>query len=152
MAARRREELHQVAPVLRVAPLGELRIYTVTEAELDTISRGSPGSIFLNFAIGLLPLGFSFLLTLLTTRIEATVALVFFVSGCIIFFLAGIICAVLAYYYHSSTAMVIQTIKDRMPPPTPIIQEEAARGTDQPEAMNPNAPETPSQGSPPTSS
>jgi vacuolar-type H+-ATPase subunit I/STV1 len=129
MAAKKREELHQVAPVLRVAPLGELKVYTVTEEELDTIGRGSPGAIFLNFAIGLLPLASSFFITLLTTRIEATITLVFFVCACIICLIAGIGCSVLAYHYHSSTAQVIDKIKNRMPPPPPIMQDESEPGT-----------------------
>jgi hypothetical protein len=43
-------------PVIRVAPLGELNAYTVYEHELELLARGSPGGIFLNFALALLPL------------------------------------------------------------------------------------------------
>ncbi len=80
MAAKKVEQ-HPVGPVLRVAPLGELKVYTVTEEELDAIGRGSAGSIFLNFALALLPLSGGFLITLLTTRIEAVGTLVFFMSA-----------------------------------------------------------------------
>ena len=55
--------------MVRVAPLGELKVYMVTEEEIDKLGGGSPGSIFLNFAIALLSLSASFLLTLLTTTI-----------------------------------------------------------------------------------
>ena len=126
MSAKKKDDLHQVAPVLRVAPLGELKVYTVTEEELDTVGRGSPGSIYLNFAIGLLPLGFSFLITLLTTKIEATITLVFFVCACIVCFLAGVLCSCLAFHYHFSKAAVIDKIKNRMPPPPPMMQEAKA--------------------------
>lgn len=125
MAARRREENPPVAPVVRVAPLGELKVYMVTEEEIDKLGGGSPGSIFLNFAIALLSLSASFLLTLLTTTIGAIVVLVFFICSCLICFIAGLICSVLSWRTHVSTRAVVRAIKDRMPPPPPISQEVA---------------------------
>ncbi|MDX9782169.1 MAG: hypothetical protein RBT35_04195 [Bacteroidales bacterium] len=43
-----------------------LTIYEVSESELDTIEKGSPSSIYLNFAIFLLSIAASFLASLLT--------------------------------------------------------------------------------------
>lgn len=131
MAAKRREQ-HPVGPVLRVAPLGELKVYMVTEEELEAIGRGSSGSILLNFALALLPLAGAFLITLLTTRIEALPTLVFFVSGCIICFIAGAICAILSWHFHASTSQVIEKIKNRMPPSSSATQQaqEEAAGTE----------------------
>ncbi len=123
MAARSREENPPVAPVVRVAPLGELKVYMVTEEEIDKLGGGSPGSIFLNFAIALLSLSASFLLTLLTTTIGAIAVLVFFICSCLICFIAGLICSVLSWQTHVSTRAVVGAIKDRMPPPPPISQE-----------------------------
>lgn len=128
MAAKKPEQ-HAVAPVLRVAPLGELKVYTVTEDELDTIGRGSPGSIFLNFALALLPLAGGFFITILSTKIETIGTLVFFISACIICFLGGVLCAFLAWHYHASTSAVIAKIKDRMPPPEPIVQSTVEVGS-----------------------
>lgn len=129
MAARRREENPPVAPVVRVAPLGELKVYMVTEEEIDKLGGGSPGSIFLNFAIALLSLSASFLLTLLTTTIGAIAVLVFFICSCLICFIAGLICSVLSWQTHVSTRAVVRAIKDRMPPPPPISQEIPDTGT-----------------------
>jgi hypothetical protein len=114
---KKQDDRHHVAPVLRVAPLGELKVYTVTEAELDAIGRGSPGTVFLNFALALLPLSAAFVITLLSTTITQLGTLVFFVSACILCFLVGLLCLVLAVKYHTSTAKVIEKIKNRMPPP-----------------------------------
>lgn len=44
-----------------------LSLYEITETELDTLERGSPYSIHLNFGVFLLTLGLSFLTSLLTT-------------------------------------------------------------------------------------
>ena len=128
MAVRRRTDRSPEVPLVRVAPLGELRVYQVTEGELDEISRGSPGSIFLNFALVLVPLSVSFLLTLTTTRIEPISLIVFFVCACLICFILGVLFAFLAWHYHASVKNTIATIKNRMPPP-PNFQGPLASGT-----------------------
>src|SRR5207248_6726060 len=133
------------------APLGELKVYMVTEEELDTLGRGSPGSVFLNFALALLPLSVAFLVTLLTTSISSVVGLVFFVCACLICFITGLICLVLAWQNHISTRAVVDKIKNRMPPAPPISQEAPAPGTGgetarvakPPEAPQPPPPATP---------
>ena len=125
MAPRRRDESRSVSPVVRVAPLGELKVYMVTEEELEALGHNSPGSVFLNFSLALLPLSAAFLITLLTTNIPTTVALVFFICACLVSALAGLICLVFAWRYHVSSGAVVKKIKNRMPPP-PAISQEAA--------------------------
>ncbi len=125
MPSRRNNEPSPAVPIIRLAPLGELNVYMVMEEELEAIGRGSPGSIFLNFALALLPLSASFLMTLLVTSINSIGMLIFFVSAFIICLIAGILCAVLAWRYHASVAQVVEKIKNRMPPPPPINQETA---------------------------
>lgn len=46
-------------PVIRHAPLGELKVYTIYEHELDSLAQGSPTSLLLNFALLLLPTSLS---------------------------------------------------------------------------------------------
>jgi hypothetical protein len=58
---------HALSPVIRFAPIGELKFYTVSEEELEAPSRGSLGSIYLNIALTLLPLSAAFLVTLLSS-------------------------------------------------------------------------------------
>ncbi len=36
-------------PVIREAPLGELKVYRVYEHQLDELAQGSPVSLLLNF-------------------------------------------------------------------------------------------------------
>ncbi len=88
----------------------------VTEQELEALGRGSPGSVFLNFSLALLPLSAAFLITLLSTTIPSVGGLVFFVCACIVCFLAGLICLVLAWQNHASSRTLVTQIKSRMPP------------------------------------
>jgi hypothetical protein len=53
---KKKDEPQPAQPVVRVAPLGELNVYTIYEHELVTLGQGSPGSVFLSFALALLPL------------------------------------------------------------------------------------------------
>jgi len=125
--------------VIRVAPLGELKAYTVYEHELDTLARGAPGSTLLNFSYALIPVAITLLVTLLSTTVSATV-LILFVCAFLIFLLAGIICLVLGWQTGWSNQGLINSIKNRMPPP-PAIQQ-ADPGPPRPEA----------ESNPPTSS
>jgi hypothetical protein len=125
----KKKETHPVAPVLRVAPLGELKVYTVTEDELETLGRGSPGSLFLNLGLALFPVAIAFLITLLSTDIRTLEGKIFFISSCIIFFLAGTVFFILAASHHVSSKTLVEKIKNRMPPPEPIAIEAAETGT-----------------------
>jgi len=56
-------------PVIRYAPLGELRVYAVYEHELEILAHGSPASLYLNFALALLSVFATSLVALVTTPI-----------------------------------------------------------------------------------
>lgn len=119
-----------LTPSVRVAPFGELRAYIVYEYELDELERGSPASLFLNFALFLFGTGITLLVTLLTTRIANDRLFNGFVSACILTLLVGLILGLLWLRSHYSTSGVIVRIRDRMPPSPPI--QEAAGGGDGP--------------------
>lgn len=92
-----------------------LSIYEVTDNELELLEKGSPSSTYLNFAIFLLSVGFSFLISLLTVDIGSikiyTTYTIFTLFGII----AGIILLVLWYREYSATSEVIKKIKERIP-------------------------------------
>jgi hypothetical protein len=104
-------------PIVRVAPLGELRAWLVYEHELDQLASGSPASLLLNFGLALLSIFASFLATLLTASFTTTSAFVVFVCICIISFISGVVCLAIWYSMHVSTSKLIDQIKNRMPPP-----------------------------------
>src|SRR5438477_5741607 len=88
-------------PVIRVAPLGELNAYTVYEHELETLASGSPGGIFLNFALALLPLAVGIIVTLRSSTMT-DLNFTLFTSASIIFIVAGLICLALWWKTHRS--------------------------------------------------
>ncbi len=113
-------------PVIRHAPLGELRIYTVTEHELDAVARGSPASLFLNFALALLPIAVTLFATLATTTIPSDRLYTFFVCACLISLVSGLVLLALWWREHASAKKIVEQIKNRMPPP-PGVRETDSR-------------------------
>lgn len=111
-----------LAPVVRIAPLGELKIYPITEAELDELERGSPASIHLNFALFFRGIAVSLLVSLIATDISSnrifTVFVVFFAATAI----AAIVFSVFWYLHRRSSGSLAKRIRGRMPP-APGIQE-----------------------------
>jgi hypothetical protein len=109
----------QLSPVVRVAPMGELRIYPITEAELDELARGSSGGIYLNFALFFAGLAISLIVTLNTTTMPDRRFYVF-----VIFFAATLVAAlvlgVLWFVQHRSTKNLAKQIRERMPRTDPI--------------------------------
>jgi len=104
-------------PVIRIAPLGEIRAYTVYEHELDEVARGGSGSfLYLNFGLSLASIFATLLITVLTVTIPAGYLYESFFSACIT---TGVIAAVLLLVWrknHKSAARLIDQIKNRMPP------------------------------------
>jgi len=129
-------------PVIRVAPLGELNAYIVTEHELETLAQGSPAGLLLNFALALLPMAGSIIVTLRSSTMT-DLNFTLFTSASIIFIIAGLICLTLWWRLHTSVKTLVQEIKNRMPPPQGIPATAPA-----PAAPGP-APATPSPSSPP---
>jgi hypothetical protein len=111
-----------VLPVIRVAPLGEIKIYQILEGELDRLANGPPESIYLNFALTLLPISFTLLITLLTTTIRSSRLYQGFVLVAAVTLIIGVILLVLWGRNRSSTRRLVEDIRNRMPPP-PSIQD-----------------------------
>jgi hypothetical protein len=117
------DDNQNVPPVIRIAPLGELRAYTVYEHELDQLAQGSAGSAFLNFELSLLSIFATLLVTLLTVTIPPQGYLYpSFFSACLVTGIAAAILLLLAWKYYQSSSGLIERVKNRMPP-APGIQE-----------------------------
>lgn len=114
-------DLHEPGPpVIRYAPLGELRVYTVHEHELEVLAQGSPASIYLNFALALLPVAITLFVALITTPVPPGYLYQAFVCVCAMTLIAGIVLLVLWSRQRSGAKALIQQIKNRMPPPEGI--------------------------------
>lgn len=102
-------------PIIRVAPLGELNAYTIYEHELETLAEGSPGGLFLNFALALLPTAVGVIVTLRSGTMT-DLNFMLFTSASIIFMIAGVICLALWRRTYKSVTTLVEEIKKRMPP------------------------------------
>jgi multidrug transporter EmrE-like cation transporter len=100
-----------------------LSLYEITDNELETLEKGSPSSTYLNFAIFLLSVGFSFLVSLLTVKVESMKTYIAFMIFTVIGILAGVILLVLWYRERRSISKVIKKIKGRIPN-TEIMKED----------------------------
>jgi hypothetical protein len=116
--ARKKEE---TPPVVRVAPLGELKAYTVSEHELDRLARGSVVSDLLTIAYALLSVAVTLLATLLSTTLD-DLRLTHFFCAFLIFTIAGVICFIIGWRTRESVKSLVNEIKNRMPPPAERIE------------------------------
>lgn len=83
---------------------------------MQILERGSPESIFLNFAIFLISISASFLVALLTIEIQSVrIFNVFIVVTVVGFTIGGVLLALWAWYRRSTTTTFAQ-IRRRMAP------------------------------------
>jgi hypothetical protein len=93
-----------------------LNIYEVSDSELQLLERGSPESLFLNFAIFLLSSATSLLAALFTTNIESTRVFNVFVIVTVVGFIVGMFLLALWRWYRRSRSTIFEQIRQRMPP------------------------------------
>lgn len=104
------------APLVRVAHFGEIHVYPITRDELDQLSEGSTTSLLLNFGLWFLATAVSFLSTLLVTSFKTDRTFLVFLVICVVSFVAAIVLLILWMRGRKSQKLLIERIKDRMPP------------------------------------
>lgn len=109
--SKKQEELN---PRIRRARVDSLDLYEITEDELSTLEHGSPGSLYLLFSTFLLSIAVSFLITLLTTKIESDRLYIVFVVVTVIGFIVGIVLFGLWLKEYRSSMSVSHKIRERM--------------------------------------
>jgi hypothetical protein len=119
MTTKKSPDHAQQFSLVHVAPLGKLNAYTVHEHQLDIIAAGSPATLAFNFAVALISIGVSFVLTLTTTTIQSDRLFYGYLIACINCLLAGVI--MLAYWPKTRTSVnvTVAKIKSRLVVPTP---------------------------------
>ena len=100
---------------VRRGAFAQLTIYEVAEYELEVLEHGSPDSIYLNFAIFLLSIAVSFLVSLVTADLSTRVFIVF-VSITIIGLVLGIFLLILWFRTRKSVSILVKKIRNRLPP------------------------------------
>ena len=103
-------------PAIHRARLDKLTIFEITEAELETLERGAPVSLFLNLAIFALSTAISFSIALATTQIPSLRTFAVFVIIVVVCYLAGITFVLLWLFTRRSVKSVTQEIRKRLPP------------------------------------
>jgi hypothetical protein len=104
------------SPEIRRARIGQLTIFDVTESELDIVEKGSPDSIYLNFAIFLLSTAISLTVVLLTTVINSNRVLMVFVVCIVVGYSGGALLLLLWCRSRNSVTDCIRAIRKRQPP------------------------------------
>jgi len=103
-------------PEIRRARFDRLTIYEVSESELIVLEKGSPDSISLNFAIFLISVATTLVVTLATTIIQSVATLITFVSSAIVGFVFGFYLLISWYGNRGSVSECIEAIRKRLPP------------------------------------
>lgn len=92
-----------------------LCIYDITEGELDTIKKGSPNSLYLNFSIFLLSTAISFLISLITNDYSNRLtAFIIFTIITAVGFVLGILLIIMWFRTKNEFDETIKKIKNRM--------------------------------------
>ena len=103
-------------PEIRRARINQLTVYDVTDSELEILERGTPDSLYLNFAIFLLSSALSFTVSLFTTTVSNTNIFTVIVVFTVIGYLGGIFLLLLWRKSHTSVTKCIESIRKRLPP------------------------------------
>jgi len=111
--ARRRDQLD---PAIHRVRLDKLRIFEITDAELEALERGSPESVFLNLAIAVLSIAVSLSVSLATTNIENDRTFCVFVIVTSVGYVAGVTLGLLWFISRRSLRNVSAEIRSRIPP------------------------------------
>lgn len=94
--------------------IGSVSLYEITDSELDLLEKGSPSSIFLNFAIFLFSIGTSFLITLLSTSIDEMKIFTTFLVFTIIGLLGGLLLFIIWWRMKNEVTDIVDKIKCRI--------------------------------------
>jgi hypothetical protein len=103
-------------PAIHRIRLGSLRIFEISEAELESLERGSPESIFLYLGLTVLSIAVSFSVALSTTRIDSDRTFAVFVIITSVGYVAGVTFGVLWVASRRSLNGVSAKIRSRIPP------------------------------------
>jgi len=109
------ESIGEKSPRIRRGRVDSLSLYEITDNELDTLEKGSPSSLYLNFAICLLSTATSFLIALLTSTITKQIFQVFVIVIVVVGYVLGILLLLLWLRSRKSVAGVVKRIKERIP-------------------------------------
>jgi len=101
---------------VRRGRVASVDLYEVKDSELDILEKGSPSSIQLNFAIFLLSLAFSCIVSLCTATFKSDVVQTVFVVVAVIGVLLGFYLLISWWRTRTSITAVVKGIRERIEP------------------------------------
>ena len=104
------------APVVRYAPVSEVRVYEISEAELEQLASGQRGQVQLSFSLALLPAALTVFVTLQIVEIQDLRVYSAYWIAFWLLFVQGSISLVLWWVAGNSTKGLIDVIRARMLP------------------------------------
>ena len=116
MAKKREMRASEWLPEVRRARLDSLTIYEVSDSELDILERGSPDSLYLNFAIFLLSSALALTIALITTTASSFIVSTVFIVFTVVGYLGGLFLSLLWWRSRSSVSRCAKAIRNRLPP------------------------------------
>lgn len=130
------QDLPDFLPEIRVGRLGVLKVHQVSEEELSRLEQGSGQSVFLNLGVGIISVAASFLIALLSTKIESNRLFTVFVVVAAVGFIAGAILLILWWHTRQPIRRLVKEIRDRMPPEGEAQQLTASEASSAEAAMS----------------
>lgn len=131
MAARKASDNRPAPPIVRYAPLGELKVYEISEAELEKLENGPPGQVHLSFALALLPAALTVFITIETVEIKGDRIYYGYWIAFWLLSIQGLISLVRWWTIGGTLKSLVQDIRSRMPE-RPGIPEQATDSTQGP--------------------
>jgi hypothetical protein len=110
-----RKDQTDFLPAIQRGRLDCLRIYDVTEHELQLLKEGAPTSTLLNFAIFLLSVASTLAVVLFTTQIPSSVVRIVFTLLAVLFGANGILLLCLWWPKRRSVSELVESIRRRLP-------------------------------------
>lgn len=107
--------VQEFLPEIRRGRFQRLTIFEISESELEILEAESPGSVYLNFAIGLLSVAISLSISLVSSTIASNKVFIVFVIVCVVSYIAGFLLLWLWYRYYKSISRVADQIRKRLP-------------------------------------
>lgn len=139
VAKRTQNRERPLPPVVRIGLMPELKVYPISEADLDQLARGPAGQFHLNFALAMLPAALTILITLQTVEIPENRTYYTYIIAFGLLATQGVISLARWWFNSRSLAELVNEIRDRLPE-KPGIPEQITAPVTPPELESP-APE-----------
>ncbi len=115
MAARRSNDPRPAPPIVLYAPLGQLKVNELSEAEFEELAKGPSGQLHLNFGLAMLPAALTILIALQTTTITSNRVYIAYLVAFWLLMVQGVISLVRWWTSSRLHRKLIDEIRARMP-------------------------------------